>query len=371
MYEIGALCALQDALDGIDFADLDVYVGVSAGALVGAMLANGFSPAQLREILVDAASPEFPVDQGLFLGLASGELARRAAMLPGLALELVRQGLKDGLVERGGLLAGLGRMLPTGLFDNERLARFLETAFGTKGRSNDFRRLKPRLRLVATDLDSSETVAFGSVGHDRVPISKAVQASTALPGLYPPVRIDGRDYVDGVLRKTMHASVALQEGARLLFCVNPIVPFDARLALRRGHARPRRLVEGGLPTVLSQAFRTLIQSRMQVGMARYRSAYKGRDVLLFEPPRNDPHLLFTNVFEEMTRHQVFEQAYRATLLNLASRRRVLAPRLERYGISIRSSRLRAASPPCPQAGSKVLQRLGDTLDELERWVERP
>lgn len=371
VYEIGALCALQDALDGIDFADLDVYVGVSSGALVGSMLANGFSPAHLREILVDAASPEFPVHQGLFLAPASGELVRRAAMLPGFALDALRQGMHGGLGGRGGLVSRFGRLLPTGMFDNEPLASFLEQAFGTKGRSNDFRRLGPRLRLVATDLDSSETVAFGSAGHDRVPISRAVQASTALPGLYPPVRIDGRDYVDGALRKTMHASVALHEGARLLFCINPIVPFDARLALSRSHRRPRRLVEGGLSTVLSQAFRTLIQSRMQVGMARYRSEYKGAHVLLFEPPRDDPHLLFTNVFDDPTRQRVFEQAYRATLLDLSTRKRALAPCLERHGISIRNSKLRAVSAPRAQASSEVLQRLGGALDRLERWVERP
>ena len=43
-----------------------------------------------------------------------------------------------------------------------------------------------------------------------MPIALAVQASTALPGLYPPVEIDGRFYVDGVLHKTVHASVAFE-----------------------------------------------------------------------------------------------------------------------------------------------------------------
>ena len=50
-----------------------------------------------------------------------------------------------------------------------------------------------------------------------------MKASTALPGLYSPVEIDGRHYVDGVLLKTMHASVALDEGADLVLCGNPIV----------------------------------------------------------------------------------------------------------------------------------------------------
>ena len=41
-------------------------------------------------------------------------------------------------------------------------------------------------QLVAVDLDSGEAVRFGAPGWDDVPISQAVQASAALPGLYPP-----------------------------------------------------------------------------------------------------------------------------------------------------------------------------------------
>jgi hypothetical protein len=47
-----------------------------------------------------------------------------------------------------------------------------------------------------------------------VPISQAVQASSALPGLFPPVEIDDKYYVDGALKKTMHASVAMDHGGR-------------------------------------------------------------------------------------------------------------------------------------------------------------
>ena len=63
-----------------------------------------------------------------------------------------------------------------------------------------------------------------------MPISRAVQASAALPGLFPPVEIGGRHFVDGALRKTLHPSEALDDGMRLVLCVNPIVPFDAKLA---------------------------------------------------------------------------------------------------------------------------------------------
>jgi predicted acylesterase/phospholipase RssA len=365
VYEIAALCALQDALDGVDFSDLDIYVGVSSGAFIASMLANGFTPAELREILIETASEEHAIDPNVFLSPATGELASRAASLPRLALETVWHRLRDPFGGRGQALADAGRLLPTGVFDNERLARFLERAFRGPARSNDFRQLRSRLRLVATDLDSSEAVEFGAPGHDRVPISRAVQASAALPVLYPPVRIGRRDYVDGALRKTLHASVALREGARLVFCINPIVPFDARLAARKGHPRRGKLAEGGLPVVLSQTFRALIHSRMQVGMAGYRSLYKGADVLLFEPRRDDPEMFFTNVFSYSTRHRVFEHAYRATLRDLAARRRELAPRLRRHGISIRGAALRSAVHSRAHA---PLARLDGTLDRLERWI---
>ena len=53
IYEIGALLALADSLEGIDFNDLDVYVGVSSGGFVAAALANGISPAQMYRLFID------------------------------------------------------------------------------------------------------------------------------------------------------------------------------------------------------------------------------------------------------------------------------------------------------------------------------
>ncbi len=53
IYEVGALVALTDSLDGIDLADLDVYVGVSSGSFVAAALANGISPAQMYRLFID------------------------------------------------------------------------------------------------------------------------------------------------------------------------------------------------------------------------------------------------------------------------------------------------------------------------------
>src|SRR5690606_22678182 len=142
----------------------------------------------------------------------------------------------------------------------------------------DFRELKTMLRIVAVDLDSGKTVRFGEEGFDHIPISKAVQASSALPGAYAPVEIEGRQYVDGVARRTIHASVAFNEDVKLVFGINPIVPLEHDLE----ESEFGSLVDKGLPTILSQTFRMMIHSRMKAGLKGYAQKYPDADVVLFE-----------------------------------------------------------------------------------------
>jgi predicted acylesterase/phospholipase RssA len=229
----------------------------------------------------------------------------------------------------------LSQAFPTGLFDNQPIHEYLQQVYSFNGRSNDFRTLGRNLYVVAVDLDTAEAVIFGTKGFDHVPISKAVQASTALPGLYPPVEIDGRYYVDGALVKTMHASVALNKGADLVFCINPLVPFDANLAAQAGISEHETLIEGGMPVVLSQTFRAIIHSRLQVGMSSYDTQYENADVILFEPNRDDPKMFFTNVFSFANRLRVCEHAYQTTRNDLYARRYELESILSQHGITLR------------------------------------
>src|SRR4029434_8228173 len=100
-----------------------------------------------------------------------------------------------------------------------------------------------------------------------------MEAASALPGMFPPVEISGQHYVDGALNKTLHASVALDEGVTLLFCINPLVPCDASSATRARRLTVEKLNKGGMPLVLSQTFRAIIHSRMKVGMEKYTRQY--------------------------------------------------------------------------------------------------
>ena len=252
VYEVGALRALEEAVEGLDLTSCHVYVGVSAGAFMASTLANGQSPAQMVRGLVTDEPGEHPFDPADFFLPAYGEWARRGLQLPRLfadaVLQFTRAPQDQTLLES---LTRLTRALPLGLFDNQPIRHYLEETFSRPGRTNDFRKLRQKLFVVSADLESGQAIVFGSKGWDHVPISSAVQASTALPGLYPPVEIDGRMCVDGVLLRTLHASVALEHGADLLLCINPVVPVDVAEGEELGKLPAGSLRRRGLPAILS------------------------------------------------------------------------------------------------------------------------
>ncbi len=376
IYEIGALCALDEAIDGIAFHRLDVYVGVSAGALVTSCLANGITARTMsRAIISRAPEPVLNIAPEILFAPALAEYAKRLAKLPAALARSAWNYLRNPSdLSPLGALAGLGSVIPVGLFDNAPIERHLARVFSTGGRTNDFQRLGPVLRVVAVNVDTAMVVAFGNEATAHVPISKAVQASTALPGLYLPVEIDGAAYIDGVARRTVHASAALDAGARLLFCINPIVPVNTEADAARSNGQRRSLAEHGLPTVLSQAFRTAIHSRLRTGFRSYRHLYPDADVLLFEPTPEDADRIFSNLFSFSNRHAVCEHAYQTTRQHLRRRADEIAPRLARHGLRLRrdvldDERRTLYDDPAPRAAD-VLDETRRVLERLERTLER-
>jgi len=388
IWEIGALRALDEAIEGLDLNELDVYVGVSAGSFLAANLANGLTPVQMCRAIVKHAPGEHPFNPEIFFTPALGEFVRRGLSVPALAARALAafaanprdRTLLDSMTR-------LSRALPVGVFDNEPIRRYLRGIYSLPGRTDDFRRLRHRLFVIAADLERGRPVVLGSKEWQHVPVSRAIQASSALPGLYPPVEIDGRRFVDGVLLKTLHASVALDAGVRLLLCINPIVPVDVS-AGRSGTdgsgdtwAEDFDLERRGLPTVLSQTFRTLIHSRLVVGMSAYRKKYPGADVLLFEPGRDDYGMFFTNVFSFSARRRVAAHAYQATRRDLLARYDELAPLFAAHGARLKREVLEddtrdlwegVGLPRDEHAtvARRTVDRLDRALDRFERLLGR-
>jgi NTE family protein len=350
IYEIGALCALDDCLQGLDFNRFHHYVGVSAGGFIVAGLANGMSPRQMCEVFIEDLPTEENFDPAWLLKPAWAEFGKRLKRVPGLVGEAMWAWVAQGkplthAFER------LGAALPTGVLDNGGVHQHIERLFSREGRSNDFRKLRARLTLVATQLDTGEAAPFGQPGWDHVPISRAIQASAALPGLFPPVEID--------------------EGVDLLICLNPLVPFHAAQDGRHNGHIPT-LVEGGLPAVMSQTFRSMIHSRLALGFKHYETAYPDTDIVLIEPDQRDAELFLANTFSYRQRRHMAEHAYQQTRKMLRERLTELVPQLARHGISIDlhaiNDRQRHLLQPAALTDSppaRAVDSLHATLDELQ------
>ena len=140
---MGALIALDEALAGIDLHELDIYVGVSSGAFIASNLVNGISTSQMARIFIQNTSLAHPISPRVFLTPNLRGYARSLLSLPGALAGSVQSYIRNlpdmGLLEA---LAGLNRIIPTGLFSNEPLEAFLADLYSTRGRTNDFRELK-------------------------------------------------------------------------------------------------------------------------------------------------------------------------------------------------------------------------------------
>ncbi len=386
-YEIGALCALDESLRGLSFTKLDHYVGVSAGGFIAAGLANGMTPRELCASFIENDHEISEVfDPAWLMVPAYGEFLRRGIALPGLVLSALWRATLGGKSLLNAIEA-LGSALPTGIFSNDEIDARLTKLFSKPGRTNDFRELSSRLTLVATNLDTGDAAPFGQPGWDHVPISRAVQASSALPGLFPPVEIDNQYFVDGALKKTMHAGVAMDEGMDLMFCLNPLVPFNSTLApelamtqrvMRRGlppdRQRIPRIVNGGLPAVMSQTFRAMIHSRLELGMKHYQHAYPDTDIVLLEPDHRDTDMFLANTFSYGQRREMAEHAFQQTRQMLRSRKTSLSAKLARHGISLNMEvlddprRHLVSARPAPTRVGRAIASLEEVMEDLSHAI---
>jgi hypothetical protein len=170
------------------------------------------------------------------------------------------------------------------------------------------------------------------------------------------------------VKKTAHIHLAIEAGADLVLCVNPVVPLhnDARGAPFDGHLSGR-----GITYVLDQALRIMLHGRMQYGMERYQRDYPKVDILLMEPARDDLRMFSYHIMRDGVRRIVAEHGYQSVMhhftAHLADYRRMLA----RHGIALRDPRTLPALPERARLRSAVARRLSGTLQDLERSLPRP
>jgi NTE family protein len=179
-WELGVLAGLAEA--GVDLSDADVVVGTSAGSVVAAQLTAGIELEKLYAAqLTDAGD----------------EIAARIGASTMLKWAMAFIGSRDA--QRG--RARLGRMALAA-----RTVPEVERRTVIEARLPVHEWPQRRLLVTAVDAESGEFVVF-----DRdtgVSLVEAVGASCAVPGVWPPVTIDGRRYIDGGVRSAANVDLA-------------------------------------------------------------------------------------------------------------------------------------------------------------------
>jgi NTE family protein len=345
VYEIGALRALDLLSVNRSVNQFDIYVGTSAGALIAALAANGVTPEQMMRVVNNQTPTPFrDINLDMLLRPNYREFARKGVQLPLQLIGLVRMiGGNVRALSPVDLAIALAEALPSGLYTGSGIERYVRTVLSDPDRTDDFRLLQNELYLAATDLDTCERIVFGAEGWDDVPISRAVAASAALPMLYKPVEVKGRELVDGGIVSTTNLDIAVEAGAEFIVVVNPLVPFvndySKEIPTLFG-SRARRVSDMGFPKIAYQTFKLLAYQRLHEMAARWRERYPGVDIVLIEPEPDDELMFQTNILNYASRIAVARHGFQSVTVRLAQDYDELRDVCERHGIQISATRVR-------------------------------
>jgi NTE family protein len=358
VYEIGALRALDLLAVNTTVNEFDVYVGTSAGSFVASMTANGITPEEMMRVL-NKALPS-PIADPKLRHLLSPNYRAWAGRLATMPLKVVgtlrHLASNIGEVSMVDVAMGVAEGLPTGVYTNGGLERYMAEVLSDPDRTDDFRELRAELLLTATDVDTCERLVLGAGEWDDLPISKAVAASTALPMVYEPVELRGRHLMDGGIASTTNLDVAVDAGAKFIIVVNPLVPFinnfETRIPTMFG-SRVRRVTDMGLPGIGNQAFRLMAHARLKLAVDSWKQRYPDVDVILIEPEPDDELMFGTSVLDYSARLKIAKHGFESVTHKLARDYAHYKETAARHGIEISARRVR-----------KVL----DTVEEEEKGM---
>jgi len=411
-FKVGGLKALNDFLVDRKITDMDLYVGLSAGAILGSSLAAGVTPDEMVKVLdgtstrLDQLKPfdfynpntrefltrpaRFSFDLATYLPSIALDFARGVPGLPSAVSGPMREFMRQPsytqfenvalrLIEHIAPKREVPSMMnhiPGGFFNNESLERWSRRSLERIKMPNDFRAFRRKtgksLYITACDLDTAERVIFGPDESSELSISQAVQASSALPIFYKPARLNGVDYVDGGVRHTANIDVAIEKGADLIICYNPFRPFLNRIddedAEVSYFAEGRYLADRGMKAIINQVFRTLLHSRLKLGIQRYLAddRFQG-DIVLIEPRENDADYFGVNPIAFWKRSEAVKQGFDSVRSTIEQNFDQLETVFARYGMALdrEAARRRAARARVAQGWEEAPTAPEDEMDEGE------
>ena len=238
----GVLAGIEDAT-GHDFRTTEALVGTSAGSLVAAALVAGQRPRR-------------PLRRAVQLGLPAGEESSDVASETSSRLAAQWLPLPRSILQSVGReavrIAGLAAtpLAPAALAAGSSGSTALRAALLGRAPGNDTSlaairdgversgaRFDGRLRIVAVDRGNGRRVVFGAPGAPEATVAEAVQASCSVPWIFAPVRIGGREYLDGGVWSNTNLDTAPAGRATQVLCLNPIMSLDIAMASAFGLLR--------------------------------------------------------------------------------------------------------------------------------------
>jgi NTE family protein len=345
-YELGALKCLSDCLPDGSLNQFDMYFGISAGAVVTSLLASGYHVEECMAALVG--------HPGGRIGPLNLRMLHWAHVnIPDLRwrLNAAAQGAWRSFWKVMRLKAGPVTLLDDLIFDytdligapfhsdgfEQRLREILEKADA----GNDFRRLRSRLFVGATDQDARQHVLFGADGLRDVPISKAVQASLSVNPAFSAVDIGGKYYEDGAVTRTSNFAEAIRRGANFVIVLDPFVPFVSREA---GFAQRR-----GILYNIDQDLRTVSYTRFENARNWVLRKHPHVSAYTFLPANSQRRRLSVNPMDHRPALPIWQGAYLSTLQRVQHLCYRLRGDLAAQGLTLDTSRAEA-----------VAERLGAT-----------
>jgi NTE family protein len=333
MFQIGALAALDDVVEGLDVNAFDLYVGASSGASVAAALAGGRSVQRIYRAILDPADVYFPLERRHISRMDFAEWRRTLvtgwdAMRRGAARVLAR-GRQQSPADLWEEFDRLNDSLPAGVFTLEAYEHFLQDFFVRRGVPNSFPAMPRQLRIISHDLDSGEQVVFGEPGLEHVPVTRACTASMAWPPIFSPVRIGNRHYIDAGAAQVSFLDVAVATGAEVLLVINPLVPVLTE-TVPTGHGSRDSVRDKGAIWVMNQGLRIAMHRLMLDACERIAERCA---LIVLEPRPTDGILFLYNPASFAARRNILEYAYRTTRSRVSEWLRTGRPELARAGWS--------------------------------------
>lgn len=390
VYEIGALRAINDLLRGATVNDFDIYVGTSAGSIVASGLAHGLTPQELLQAIEGTHGTIRPIRRRDIFSFNTREFLRRSRSLPHTLRTAVTHYLYNPndftLIDLAWVLA---EVLPSALYDGQALANYITQLLRESNYDDTFQSLVKELYVIATDLNTGQRAVFGSRrfgDYQEAPISLAVAASCAVPMLYKPVRISDSEYVDGGLGGNASLDLAIERGAKLVVCINPLVPYSNT---DEPQPDPGFISDKGMQAVVDQVFRIMLHSGLRYHIKQLRRRHPDVDIILIEPsPAESRKMYSSHVMRYSERINVARQGYESVTLDLAKDYHFYKDTLARHDIGISA---KAVIPQlekmeesgynsevvrdvleldAPAKGRSLMERLNQALSDLDEALDR-